>query len=242
MNSAPFVFFGILLGLVGSWWAMIVAPDLQIGGASTVIMKQSGQHYPPVRPGEALQGAEVYRAQGCNTCHSQVVRPEGFGYDIALGWGPRRTVAEDYLRDDPVMPGTVRVGPDLSNIGVRMGAGDSNVQPAMVKYQLKHLYRPRLVVSNSVMPAYPYLFEKRRMEGPPSPLALKLEGDLAPEPGYEIVPRPAARALVAYLLSLNSSASLAEAPVPPPPTNAVAQATNAPPAATTNPVPTVPTP
>ena len=76
------------------------------------------------------------------------------------------------------------------------------------------------------MPAYPYLFEKRRVEGEPSAHALKLEGEYAPEAGYEIVPKPEAYSLVAYLLSLRATTSLPEAPILLPSTNQ-AQATNA---------------
>jgi cytochrome c oxidase cbb3-type subunit II len=224
MNSTPLLFLGILVGLAASWWGVVVAPRLQIGSAPTVVTQENGQHYPPTRPGLAQQGAEIYRSLGCNTCHSQVVRPAGFGHDILRGWGPRRTVAQDYLRDHPVMLGSVRVGPDLANIAARMGAGDTNAQPAMVAYHLKHLYHPRTVVEGSVMPAYPFLFEKRRIVDAPSSDALKLEGEYAPEAGYEVVPTEDARALVAYLLSLKSSLSLPEAPVIPPPTNAPAKA------------------
>ncbi len=227
MNSTPLLFFGILVALAASWWGMLVAPTLQLGDAPTVLSKELGQHYPANRPGLAQQGAEVYRSEGCNTCHSQVVRPEGFGTDLARGWGKRRTVAQDYLRDTPVMLGSVRIGPDLSNIGYRMGAGDTNAQPVMVAYHLKHLYHPRTVAAGSVMPAYPYLFELRPIRGTPSPQALKLEGTYAPPAGFEVVPMPAATALVAYLLSLKAGVSLAEAPVLTPATNAVDSASGA---------------
>lgn len=219
MNSGPLIFLGVLVALASSWWGVVVAPTLQIGLGSTVLVKETGLHYPPTRPGTALQGAQVYRSEGCQTCHSQLVRPVGFGFDIARGWGRRRTVALDYLRDEPVMLGHVRVGPDLSNIGSRMGAGDTNAQPAMVAYHFRHLYHPRTVMPGSVMPAYPYLFETRPVGAAPSPDALKLEGEFAPAPGFEVVPRPEAHALMAYLLSLQSSVSLPEAPIPAPPTN-----------------------
>lgn len=225
MNSTPLVFLGILVALGSSWWGVIVAPRLQFGLGSTVVAKETGQHYPSARPGLAQQGAEIYRREGCNTCHSQLVRPEGFGFDIARGWGRRRTVAQDYLRDDPVMLGHVRIGPDLANVGQRMGAGDTNAQPALVAYHLKHLYHPRAVMSGSVMPAYPYLFEQRPIRGKPSADALKLEGEFAPPAGIEVVPTPDAHALMAYLISLRSSVSLPEAPVIPPPTNQAAPAT-----------------
>lgn len=126
------------------------------------------------------------------------------GPDIARGWGRRRTVAEDYLFDSPVMLGSQRVGPDLANIGVRKP--DEN-------WHLRHLYAPRMEVKNSTMPPYRFLFEKRRIERKPSPDALALPKELAPEPGFEIVPRPEAIALVGYLLSLRADTPLFDAPM-----------------------------
>lgn len=213
MKSSALIFLGLLLGLAGSWWGMVVAPKLQVGTASAVAVKGSSVHYPPVRPGMAQQGAEVYRREGCNACHSQLVRPAGFGYDLALGWGPRRTVAQDYLRDDPVMLGGVRIGPDLANIGLRLGAGDTNAQPTMVAYQLRHLYDPRSAMPGSIMPAYRHLFRVKPLDGSPSPDALNLAAELAPPEGFEVVPTDEARALMAYLLSLQSAVSLKEAPI-----------------------------
>jgi hypothetical protein len=58
------------------------------------------------------------------------------------------------------------------------------------------------------------------------------------EPGYEIAPTPAARALVAYLFSLQSETPLFEAPIPS--ETAVGVDTNAPAAASTNVVAPVP--
>ena len=51
------------------------------------------------------------------------------------------------------------------------------------------------------MPPYRFLFEKRKIGRRPSPEALALPGELAPGAGYEIVPKPAAKALVAYLIA-----------------------------------------
>jgi len=152
------------------------------------------------------------------------------GPDIARGWGKRRTVAEDFIFDSPVMPGSQRIGPDLANVGSRLP--DAN-------WHLLHLYNPK-IVPGSPMPPYRFLFEKRRIERVPAPDALALTGELAPEPGYEIVPRPAARALAAYLTSLYANAPLFEAPLTlpapaPASTNALAAgATNAPAAGATN--------
>jgi cbb3-type cytochrome oxidase cytochrome c subunit len=129
------------------------------------------------------------------------------GPDIARGWGQRRTVAQDFLYDQPVQPGVMRIGPDLANIGLR---------PYDADWHYRHLYAPDNVIQGSKMPPYRYLFEKRKIGGEPTTDALKLTGDLAPEAGYEIVPKPEARALVGYLLSLRAEAPLFEAPFTPP--------------------------
>jgi cytochrome c oxidase cbb3-type subunit 2 len=130
-----------------------------------------------------------------------VVRPTGA--DIQRGWGFRHSVARDFLYDAPALVGSQRVGPDLSNIGLR------NNDPI---WHLVHLYSPGSKAPGSLMPPYRFLFEKQRIGLHPSPDALPLEGALAPEPGFEVVPRDEARALVAYLLSLRPDSALIEAP------------------------------
>jgi cbb3-type cytochrome oxidase cytochrome c subunit len=130
------------------------------------------------------------------------------GADIERGWGRRRTVAQDYVYDSVVQPGTRRAGPDLANVGARLP--DAN-------WQLRHLYAPDLDVKGSTMPPYRFLFTQRKIGKTPTPDALQLPAELAPPAGYEIVPTDEARALVAYLLSLRADAPLFEAPVTPPP-------------------------
>lgn len=141
------------------------------------------------------------------------------GPDIARGWGLRRSVAHDYAYDEPVQVGTRRSGPDLANVGLTKPALD---------WQLLHLYAPSALVPGSTMPPYRFLFEQRKITRAPSPDALRLTGELAPPAGYEIIPKPEARALAAYLVSLRSDVPLDEAPftslaVPAPGTNAPAK-------------------
>jgi cbb3-type cytochrome oxidase cytochrome c subunit len=126
------------------------------------------------------------------------------GADIARGWGRRRTVAQDYIYDAVVQPGTRRAGPDLANVGARLP--DAN-------WHYRHLYAPTVDVKDSTMPPYRFLFQQRKIGKTPTPDALQLTGELAPPAGYEIVPTDDARALVAYLLSLRADAPLFEAPV-----------------------------
>jgi cbb3-type cytochrome oxidase cytochrome c subunit len=151
------------------------------------------------------------------------------GPDIARGWGKRRTVAQDFLFDDPVMPGALRAGPDLTEVGLRLP--DAN-------WHLMHLYSPRSVVKDSSMPPYRFLFEERKLKPgqQPSPDAIPLTAagvlhDAGAEtgpPDREIAPKPEAKALVAYLLSLRANAPLFEAPMSPPPAPPSTAATNTP--------------
>ena len=127
------------------------------------------------------------------------------GPDIARGWGMRQSVAEDYLYDQPVQLGSLRAGPDLANTGAR---ADAN-------WQLLHLYAPKSVVKGSTMPPFRYLFEVRKIGREPSPDALKLPPEFAPPAGYEVVPKPEAKQLAAYLLSLRATVPLYDAPISP---------------------------
>jgi len=148
-----------------------------------------------------------------------MVQVRATGPDMERGWGLRGSVARDYLQDQPILLGSQRLGPDLANIGVR--------KPD-IQWHLKHLYAPTQVVTNSTMPPYRFLFERRRVNQAPAADALELEGDLSPEPGFEIVPTDEAKALVAYLVSLKSDVPLFEAPFTAAVTSPAVAATNAP--------------
>lgn len=207
------------------------------------VIEETGESYPGARNGLALQGAEVYRANGCQYCHTQQVRGASEGSDIARGWGKRRTVARDYLRDQPTMLGNLRFGPDLANIGARQYSTND---------LLLKLYNARLIHPKSAMPRYPYLFAERVLPtgAVRSVDALQWPMGAATPAGVEVVPTADALALVAYLQSLKSEAVFFEIfppPRPKPATNlvagvdtnapAVGGATNTPPAAGTNSIP-----
>ena len=78
----------------------------------------------------------------------------------------------------------------------------------------------------SMMPPYRYLFNKRKVADGEKRATNALPAMV--EPGYEITPTADAEALVAYLMSLDASASLSEAPVPAPPVKAVTAVVAAP--------------
>ena len=73
-----------------------------------------------------------------------------------------------------------------------------------------HLYAPRSINPDSNMPAYRFLYEKRRIAGERSAEALQLSASDAPPQGWEVVPTYDAKCVVAYLMGLNQSHPLKE--------------------------------
>ncbi|MEO6053238.1 MAG: cbb3-type cytochrome c oxidase subunit II, partial [Chthoniobacterales bacterium] len=156
--------------------------------------------------GLARQGQKVYAANGCVYCHSQQVRQVNVTTsDILRGWGKRPLVARDYMHESPAFLGTMRVGPDLANVGARQ------TDP---QWFHRHLYEARTVVPGSVMPSYRFMYDLQKIQSKPAEDALTLSGPHAPAAGWEVVPSADAKALVAYLLSLNHNYELPEAKEP----------------------------
>lgn len=206
MNNGFWIFLGVLITVGWSWYGIVVKSFHDFGRQEPVRLV-TGEAYPGGRSGIAAQGQEVYRANGCASCHTMQVRMRGYGRDLERGWGTRNTVLQDFIYDEHVFLGQVRVGPDLANIGSR--------NPDTT-WHLLHLYNPRITVKDSIMPQYPYLFEKRKTSGRPSPDALPVPDNFK-EAGYEIIPTREALALVEYMQSLRPDIPLFEAPLNPMP-------------------------
>jgi cytochrome c oxidase cbb3-type subunit 2 len=149
VNRIVFLYVGVLVTVLLSFGGLVTVPQLQLGGLKPVT-GEDGRSYPIAPSGQVAEGRSVYIALGCLYCHSQQVRPPGFGDDIDRGWGSRRTVARDHIFDAPPLLGTMRTGPDLANIGVR--------QPSENWHAL-HLYNPQLTSAGSIMPPFRFLFE-----------------------------------------------------------------------------------
>jgi cytochrome c oxidase cbb3-type subunit 2 len=222
MNIAPFVFIGLLITFSASWFGYVFKPQADLGRLEPFPDPITGAIYPLARPGAGQQGAEVYRAQGCAACHTQQVRAETEGNDIKRGWGIRRTVGTDFMLEQPQL-GSVRLGPDLANVGLRKTTNDTI-------WHYQHLLSPKSVAPKSNMPPYPYLFEKHDGKSP------VIGADKFTIPGDSAIytPTQEGRALIAYLISLKAVGSVFEAPMPVS-TNAPAQGTNAPAAGTNAP-------
>ncbi len=201
MNRLPSLITGIVLAFAASWIGVVAYSYLELGRLDPHVEESTGDVSPPLLPGLAAAGQRVYAANGCVACHSQQVRSDSTDVDKKLG--PRPTVARDYLREQPAFPGSLRIGPDLTNAGLL--STDAN-------WFHRHLFEPATVTPGSNMPSYRYLYKTRKVTGQPSTAALQgLAGPHAPAAGHEVVPTEEARALVVYLLSLKRNYTLPEA-------------------------------
>lgn len=157
-------------------------------------------------PAVELVGRDIYIREACSVCHSQQIRPL---LAEVKRYGPYSRAGES-VYDRPFLWGSKRTGPDLHRVGGKY----SDV------WHKIHLQNPRLVVINSIMPAYPWLAER----------AANADGDIQrkmqvlrqlghPYSDDEIAAAPAALeglteadALVAYLQMLGTSTPPGEAP------------------------------
>lgn len=205
MNRAPILILGVFFALAFSFVGLVLTNQLTYGAFTTHVDEDEGKAFPQALPGVAAQGKLVYQDLGCVACHTQQVRRPGFGADTgegSRGWGERQSVARDYLREERVLLGSQRIGPDLRNLAARKNADGADFT---AEWLYRYLYDPSLVVKSPNQPRYGFLFQTRQIVGQPSPKALKLPAGHMPEAGYEIVPTARAEALVAYLLSLKDT-------------------------------------
>lgn len=204
MKNGLALFFGAFAILALSTGAVLYSAHQQLGSLTQYKDPVDEALHPAPLTGLADQGRAVYQDLGCASCHTQQVRREGFGGDTTRQWGTRQSVARDYIREKTVFLGNSRLGPDLRNVAARAYADET--------YLYTILYAPHAVAPGTNMPSYDFLFDVRPVRpGQASTTALKLSGKAAAPSGTEIVPTHRARALVAYLRSLNDSYEYPEA-------------------------------
>ncbi|MGJ8686837.1 MAG: cytochrome-c oxidase, cbb3-type subunit II [Spongiibacteraceae bacterium] len=109
--------------------------------------KQTTEPIAGLKPLNAMQlaGRDVYIREGCHVCHSQMIRPlrsetERYGH---------YSVAGEHVYEHPFLWGSKRTGPDLARVGTRYSD----------EWHRAHLFNPRDVVPESIMPSYPWLFD-----------------------------------------------------------------------------------
>lgn len=148
--------------------------------------------YEPLR----LVGRDIYIREGCNNCHSQMIRP--FRSETER-YGPY-SVAGEFVYDRPFLWGSKRTGPDLARVGGRYSD----------EWHRLHLINPRDLVPESNMPPYAFLDRPIKMTDVSERMkTLKLLGH--PYTDEEIAQAPEAikgktemEALIAYLQGLGT--------------------------------------
>jgi len=92
-----------------------------------------------------LEGRDIYIREGCNNCHSQMIRP--LATETAR-YGPYTRSGEG-IYDRPFLYGSRRTGPDLSRVGGKYPNA----------WHWIHLRNPREIEPRSNMPPYAFLSE-----------------------------------------------------------------------------------
>jgi cytochrome c oxidase cbb3-type subunit 2 len=210
MSRSSYLFSGIFGSFALSCFALVLVPQMQIGGVTEKVDEENNTRYPQVN---TRPGREIFIREGCYACHTQQIRDVQNGSDIERGWGTRRTVARDYIFENPPLLGNTRIGPDLANVGSSEWRNEPKGDPRKPakrdrQWHLLHLYNPRTMVERSVMPPYRYLFTEVQAGGQNASDAIPVK---AKKEGHVVVPKPEAVQLVDYLLSLDRSFPLPEA-------------------------------
>jgi cytochrome c oxidase cbb3-type subunit I/II len=133
-------------------FAVAVTVGISVGGLVEIIpmytvaagpeQLQGVTHYTPLE----LAGRDIYVKEGCYNCHSQMVRPFR---DETLRYGAWSRAGE-YQFDRPFQLGSRRIGPDLHRVGKKYPDG----------WHWEHMKDPRSTSPGSIMPSYPWLYEK----------------------------------------------------------------------------------
>ncbi|RUO60317.1 cytochrome-c oxidase, cbb3-type subunit II [Pseudidiomarina insulisalsae] len=133
------------------WLAIFTVLTISIGGLVEItpllFQKQTNAPVVGLEPYTALEleGRDIYIREGCNVCHSQMIRPfraetERYGH---------YSLAGEHVWERPFLWGSKRTGPDLARVGGRYSD----------EWHYVHLMNPRDVVPESNMPGYPWLAE-----------------------------------------------------------------------------------
>lgn len=122
-----------------------------IGGAVQIIpllvVKSNIPEITSIKPYTPLEveGRDIYIREGCNNCHSQLVRP--FRSEVER-YG-EYSKAGEYVYDFPFLWGSRRTGPDVHRLG---GKYNNN-------WHFNHMMDPRSTSEGSIMPQYPWLIK-----------------------------------------------------------------------------------
>lgn len=160
----------------------------------TMGIRQLDSSRPPLSALE-LTGRDIYIREGCNVCHTQMIRHDR--REIAR-YGDA-SLPEHDVYEFPHLWGSKRTGPDLFRVGRKYSD----------EWHAAHLMNPRQLVVESTMPSYPWLFTNR-LDGedvPPKMRALRTLGIPYTDADIDaarlaVKGKTEAAALIAYLQQL----------------------------------------
>jgi cytochrome c oxidase cbb3-type subunit I/II len=92
-----------------------------------------------------LAGRDIYVAEGCYNCHSQMIRPI-FAETELYG---EYSKGGEFVYDHPFQWGSRRIGPDLHRVGTRLTAS----------WHFGHFIEPKTSTPGSIMPSYVHFVE-----------------------------------------------------------------------------------
>ena len=129
--------FSLIVILIGG--AIEIIPTIAVKSNIKTISQVK-----PLTPLE-LEGRDLYIREGCNNCHSQMIRPLRFETERYGEYSK----AGEFVYDHPFLWGSKRTGPDLA----REGGLRSD------SWHYGHMIIPKEWSPGTVMPAYPWLAE-----------------------------------------------------------------------------------
>jgi cytochrome c oxidase cbb3-type subunit I/II len=130
-------------------WPLTLGIFILLIGSSLALLLPLPDQSTELKPYSVLaqHGRDIYMREGCQSCHTQVVR---MALKEEMRYGPASQLWE-YQQDRPALWGQRRHGPDLHRVGGKY--------PHLWQYQ--HLVTPQTVVPGSVMPSYQRLVKTK---------------------------------------------------------------------------------
>src|SRR6188768_1045312 len=136
-----------------TWFVLAIIAAASVGGIVEIVplftIHQTVESAPQMRVYTPLEtaGRNIYIREGCYACHSQMIRTlrdevERYGH---------YSLAVESKYDHPMLWGSKRTGPDLARVGGKYSDA----------WHFAHLYYPRDVSPDSVMPAYRWLSRRQ---------------------------------------------------------------------------------
>ena len=124
-------------------FAVVIASLFEI--VPTFVIQSNVPTIASVKPYTPLElvGRDIYIAEGCYNCHSQMIRPL---LADTLRYGDYSKAGE-FVYDRPFQWGSRRIGPDLARVGGTRGPD----------WHLRHFVNPQEFAIGSLMPEYKWL-------------------------------------------------------------------------------------